>query len=75
MTEKYGYWESLSEKIKTPGQTKNKRPDTSDLEREFILNYFNKSDEIPVFKNKPIILEFWATWCGSCVKAIPISIV
>jgi len=29
------YWKSLAERITEPVQTKNKRPDTSDLEIEF----------------------------------------
>lgn len=40
------YWESLSKKIKDPSETKNKRPDTSDLEVEFICQYLNSTDEI-----------------------------
>lgn len=40
------YWKNLSVKITDPTQTKNKRPDTSDLERDFILEYFQKEDDI-----------------------------
>ena len=40
------YWKNLSAKITDPTQTKNKRPDTSDLERDFILEYFNREDDI-----------------------------
>lgn len=27
--------------------------------------------EKPALKGKTIILEFWATWCGGCIEAIP----
>jgi len=40
------YWKNLSAKITDPTQTKNKRPDTSDLERDFIMEYFHKDDNI-----------------------------
>ena len=40
------YWRNLSHKITDPVQTKNKRPDTSDLEIQFLLNYLTIDDEI-----------------------------
>jgi len=40
------YWENLSKKITSPGQTKNKRPDTSDIEIEFLRNYVTQNDDV-----------------------------
>lgn len=39
---------------------------------EFALyQLYNNNDKIELEKGKPIILEFWATWCASCIKVIP----
>ena len=40
------YWENLSKKIQNPVETKNKRPDTSDLEVEFLSNYLKSTDDV-----------------------------
>ncbi len=40
------YWESLSKKIQSPTETKNKRPDTSDLEITFLMDFLKTDDDI-----------------------------
>ncbi len=40
------YWCSLSARIKTPGQTKNKRPDTSIFEANFYKKYLKPTDDV-----------------------------
>lgn len=33
--------------------------------------WINNAQGLSVVKDKPIVLEFWSTWCGPCVAAIP----
>jgi cyclopropane fatty-acyl-phospholipid synthase-like methyltransferase len=40
------YWSELSKRIQDPVQTKNKRPDTSDIEIEFLKQYLTEQDDI-----------------------------
>lgn len=46
--------------------------DTSNVAPDFTLpDINNKSVSLSDFSGRVIILDFWATWCGSCVKEIP----
>jgi len=40
------YWQKLSQRITSPEQTKNKRPDTSDLEIDFLRKYLSADDDV-----------------------------
>lgn len=52
------YWENLSKRIEHPGQTKNKRPDTSDLEIEFLSSYLGpQSDVIDIGSGTGLIIN------------------
>lgn len=42
----YKYWQELSNRIVRPEETKNKRPDTSDLEIEFLKKYVKQTDDV-----------------------------
>lgn len=36
-----------------------------------ILNFPSTSATLNTFKGKALIIEFWATWCGGCIKGFP----
>lgn len=36
-----------------------------------VINYKTSSLKLSDFKGKLLILDFWATWCGACLKSIP----
>lgn len=40
-------------------------------EHLFYLNGDTIRKPLAEFKDKTLILDFWATWCGSCLKAFP----
>ncbi|MGV3764884.1 MAG: TlpA family protein disulfide reductase [Chitinophagaceae bacterium] len=42
-----------------------------DVTLENLLNYQNKEAKLSDFEGKLVILDFFATWCSSCVKGLP----
>lgn len=43
---------------------------TSSPKIEF-TEWINNPEGITITEDKPIVLEFWATWCKPCIEAIP----
>lgn len=44
--DKNSYWKNLAERIKAPVETKNKRPDTTDLEISFLQKYIQGNEDV-----------------------------
>jgi thiol-disulfide isomerase/thioredoxin len=42
-----------------------------DLFFNHVINYKESSVKLSDFKNKLLILDFWATWCHWCIEAFP----
>ncbi len=42
-----------------------------DIQFYNILNHNSNKAKLSDFRNKAILLDFWATWCGSCIKSFP----
>jgi thiol-disulfide isomerase/thioredoxin len=51
-------------------QVKNGEP-VPDINFQTILNAPVKQAKLSELKGKVVLIEFWATWCGSCIEAMP----
>jgi thiol-disulfide isomerase/thioredoxin len=51
--------------------SKKKQPGTVDLEDVKLSTLSGERIDMDEFENKTVFINFWATWCGPCIKEMP----
>lgn len=58
----------MAQKKETAFSIGDKLPD---VHFEHILNYTNSNAKLSDFKGRLLVLEFWASWCSTCLEMFP----
>jgi thiol-disulfide isomerase/thioredoxin len=64
------FWFLIS--CKSNNTKKNRLTDLESLQsKSTFINLSKQEVDLNLFSNKKIILNYWATWCGPCIKEMP----